>query len=142
MHPICLSRFTFYSSSLSSLFQPVLGRLRLRHGRNSASASHLAYQQTILEFAFDRDATTTPNAAHEKDHVLTTSRATTNVRQLRAHSAELFAPTPADLERLRHLIRPYQPPAPVQPATDDAEPVQETDATAAAAALPSPSEEG
>ena len=30
-------------------FELVLGRLRLRHGRNSTSASHLAYQASVLE---------------------------------------------------------------------------------------------
>lgn len=32
----------------------VLGRLRLRHGRNSWSASHLAYQETLLDALVDR----------------------------------------------------------------------------------------
>lgn len=32
----------------------VLGRLRLRHGRNSWSASHLAYQETLLEALVER----------------------------------------------------------------------------------------
>jgi hypothetical protein len=78
-------------------FEPVLQRLRLRHGRNSASASHIAHQQTVLEYAVreGRFAPGEDDAAEEEDH------STMNAIPPRSD--------PERSARLHQLMRPFRP---------------------------------
>lgn len=90
----------------------ILGRLRLRHGRHSSSASQLAHQQTMLEVLVDEKKmfSSKPNRTSQPlSSAASPLRSTAATSSEKEPTADKPATTAADmppLSRLQQLIRP------------------------------------
>jgi len=109
-------------------FEPLLSRLRLPHGRHSASATHLAHQQTLLELLVEKHQAFGASASSRNRKSASTSaqygeatvNRTENGAQMNGRGKAINGNAaiegrahpsinPIPLDRLNQLIRPITP---------------------------------